>query len=304
MKGAFIKGKESLTVSYNGEVFTIPLGFQSEAVMEAIKEDRWEDIPSLATKTKAVETYSDGNITVVDGVVKLEGQDLPGNLSETIINLMDEGAPYHSFIRFWKRLQKNPSYRAVNELYGFLEAAAIPILDDGRILAYKVVRSQEGFYRHPGTYHYDSVSVTTKGGVPSYVDIHSGKVQQGIGDIVTMPRNQVDEDSNVTCSRGLHVCSWSYVNHFGNVKSGMDVVVEVAVDPIDVVAIPKDYDNAKMRTAGYQLLGINKSLTERRQAYVADYKEYNSYDGYEDGDDDDDGDIWFDDEGSDSFMLF
>lgn len=203
-KGGFIKGKESITISYQGEVYTLPLGEQATKALQAIKEDRWEDIPNIVDTSKAVETYSEGNLQVKEGVVFVKGQPLPSNLSNRIIEFMEEEAPYQPLIRFWERLEKNPSYRAVNELYGFLEAANIPILDDGRVLTYKVVRKlDQPIYRNAGTYCYGNVSVVTKGGYAPYVDIYTGQVIQQIGDIVSMKRRHVDEDSSRTCSNGL-----------------------------------------------------------------------------------------------------
>jgi hypothetical protein len=77
---------------------------------------------------------------------------------------------------------ENPSYRAVNELYGFLEKNRLPITPDGHFLAYKKVRDD-------------------------YKDIHSGTMDNSVGKIVEMERNQVNDDKNQTCSSGLHFCS-------------------------------------------------------------------------------------------------
>lgn len=206
MTNAFIKGSKSLTVTTGGKTYTIPLGYESEQALLAIQEGRWEDIPGLMDKTTAIKDYSKGEIYVKDGVVYIDNESVPHNLSSTIIQFMEEKAPYESLIKFWKKLTNNPSYRAVNELYGFLEANNIPILSDGRILTYKVVKkaSKTANYRKPGTYQYGKVSVfTPKGGVPQYVDIHSRTVLQSVGDVVSMPRRSVDEDKDRTCSYGL-----------------------------------------------------------------------------------------------------
>lgn len=46
------------------------------------------------------------------------------------------------------------------------------------------------------------------------------------------------------------------------------MVLECALDPADVIAIPSDYSNTKLRCCRYQILGVNTELTERRVAYV------------------------------------
>ncbi len=65
-----------------------------------------------------------------------------------------------------------------------------------------------------------------------------------------MPRNEVDENSEVTCSQGLHVASYSYMDHYPGER-----IVICKVNPKDVVAVPADYNNAKMRVSGYEVVG-------------------------------------------------
>jgi hypothetical protein len=127
-------------------------------------------------------------------------------------------------LKFLENLMLNPSYRAVNELYGFLKATDIELTDDGHFMAWKKVG-------------------------PTYMDIHSNTMLNKPGTEVRVPRNMVDEDSSRTCSHGLHVCSKSYLGQFGSASGNR--VVRVKVNPADVVAIPKDYNNTKMRCAGY-----------------------------------------------------
>ena len=119
----------------------------------------------------------------------------------------------------------NPSYRAVNELYGFLEKNNLPITPDGHFLAYKRVRDD-------------------------YKDVYSGTMDNSIGKIVEMERNLVNDDKNQTCSSGLHFCSEGYLNHFGG-----DRTVIVKINPRDVVSIPTDYDNSKGRACRYEVIG-------------------------------------------------
>ena len=63
-----------------------------------------------------------------------------------------------------------------------------------------------------------------------------------------MPRESVNADREVTCSRGLHIAARSYAEGFGT--SGKLLVVKV--NPIDVVAVPTDYHRQKMRCCKYQ----------------------------------------------------
>lgn len=68
-----------------------------------------------------------------------------------------------------------------------------------------------------------------------------------LGTPVTMPREECDPSINASCSKGLHVGSFSYVSRFGR---GMDSVLAILVNPKDIVALPKN-DNSKIRTCKY-----------------------------------------------------
>jgi hypothetical protein len=124
-----------------------------------------------------------------------------------------------------ENLMQNPSYRSVNELYGFLEANNLSITPDGHFLAYKKVRE-------------------------NYTDVHSGKFDNSVGKVCEMERNLVDDNKDNTCSFGLHFCSEGYLKHFGG-----DRIMIVKINPRDVVSIPTDYNNSKGRTCRYEVVG-------------------------------------------------
>lgn len=174
------------------------------------------------------EQIGDTGVTINDdGVVCLGDQPVHSSLTRRMFDMRREGFDLVPMARFLENLSKNPSYRAVQELYGFLEAGRMPITPDGCFLAYKAVRAD-------------------------YKDIHSGTFDNSIGRVVTMPRNQVDEDSSRTCSAGLHVCSFDYLPNFAHANGH---VVLCKVNPRDVVAIPQDYNNTKMRVCQYEVVG-------------------------------------------------
>ena len=68
-----------------------------------------------------------------------------------------------------------------------------------------------------------------------------------------MNRADVDDDSQNTCSRGLHACASSYLGNFYSNSPDARVVV-VKVDPKDVVSVPYDYNFSKMRVCRYEVL--------------------------------------------------
>jgi hypothetical protein len=86
-----------------------------------------------------------------------------------------------------------------------------------------------------------------------------------------MDRSNVDDDSQRTCSSGLHVCADSYLDGFANSVNNRTVVVKV--NPRDVVAVPYDYNFAKMRCCRYEVIS---EITDA--ATIEHIKESNYYD--------------------------
>lgn len=216
--------------------------------MEVIETDIVTAIEILTPKKRLENFFARaGNVVIKGGVVLVDDMPMDNYAARKALDFAAEGLPFMPILQFIKRVQNNPSYRAVNELYGFLEAGQLPLTSDGYFLAYKKVRVTEG---------------------DKLVDIYTGKIDNSVGQRVSIPRNQVDEDPTRTCSHGLHVCSHAYLPHFG--CGYYDKVVVVKVDPADVVAVPNDYNNAKMRVCAYEVMSILEGFTGDRNMWAGD----------------------------------
>jgi len=224
---------QNITVNYDGQTHIVSrTDALADRLIKAVKEQKMEEIPNLVSAAKRIETFSHGNFVVKDGQILVNGQVAPRVLGDKIVKFSNEGLPYQPLVRFAENLQKNPSYRAVNELFSFLEKNDHPLTDDGNFIAYKRVRS-------------------------NFKDIHSGTMDNTVGTVVEMPRNQVNEDSQQTCSYGLHVANWNYAHtQFASSDPATDIMLEVEVNPADVVSIPVDYNQSKMRVCKYKVLGV------------------------------------------------
>jgi len=77
-----------------------------------------------------------------------------------------------------------------------------------------------------------------------YTDAHTGKMTIKIGEEVSMPRKDCDENREAQCSRGLHFMSKKYGLGFG------DTPLIVLVNPMNIVAFPS-YDQRKGRCCAY-----------------------------------------------------
>jgi hypothetical protein len=218
----------TITVNYNGQTHMVSRtdALASKLIL-AIKNKTYDEIPNLVSAAKRIEKFSDGKFFVKDGQVFVNDQPVCDFLSNKIVKFANEGLPCEPLVKFAANLQLNPSYRAVQELYQFLEKNDHPITENGCFIAYKKVKED-------------------------FMDVHSGTFDNSPGKVVSMPRNQVNEDCNQTCSYGLHVANWDYADKF---YTG-GIMLEVEVNPADVVSIPVDYNQAKMRTCAYKVLGV------------------------------------------------
>lgn len=216
----------AVVVVINNKQYTLSKGnIGFDALIEAIKEGRWEDVPALASPVVAVRKFSNGFVDVIDGQVTYDGQPIHSVLSQKILDMFEQGFDINPLTNFMQNLYTNPSKRAVDELYGFLESGNMPITEDGYFLAYKKVRED-------------------------YTDVHSGKFDNSVGKVVSMPRNQVDDNKDNTCSAGLHFCSFDYLKSFGGSR-----IMILKINPADVVSIPSDYNQQKGRTWRYTVIG-------------------------------------------------
>lgn len=181
---------------------------------------------NLINVKRAVLSYMNGKVKIENDVVTYGDLEIDNGLTKRILEAMNDGKDYKFLVTFFENLMLNPSRRAVNELFGFLSHNDIELTEDGHFLAWKRVNK-------------------------NYTDMYTGKISNAPGKVVEVPRNQVDEDSSRTCSAGLHVAAKSYLPHYGG---GNGVIVQVKVHPRDVVAIPADYNDAKMRTCRYEVM--------------------------------------------------
>jgi len=217
----------------------------------AIANEQWEDIEALFDTSQAVVNFADGNIEVTDGAVFYKGQGVHNHVVDRILDFMREGLPYKPLIRFLDKLMDNPSRRATNELYAFLEHKSMPLTPDGNFLAYKGVKSD-------------------------YTDWHTGNFSNQVGETLEMTRNGVCDDANLGCSSGFHAGSLEYARGYGN--GGHLMIVEIS--PTDVVSVPLDCDCQKLRTSKYKVVSHFEKKLEN--TLCDDYGDYD----YDDDDDD------------------
>ena len=136
------------------------------------------------------------------------------------------GSDPQPWVNFWERLMRNPSWRSVKQLFPFMAHEGIPILPDGCFLAYKSV---------------------TRG----YLDHHSKKIDNHPGRTIKEKRNRISDDPTHACHFGLHVGALGYANTFGSDRR----IIICKIDPENVVCVPNDSSQQKMRVCEYFVIG-------------------------------------------------
>lgn len=126
---------------------------------------------------------------------------------------------------------------SVQDLLKFLQHGDLPIADDGSIIAYKRLYSNNG----------------------RYVDPHTKKVSQTVGSYVCLDESMVDLSRRNECSNGLHIGGRAYMGSFSG-----DVMMMCKIDPEDVMVVPHGDPN-KVRVKGYHIVA---KLNQKAFSYI------------------------------------
>jgi hypothetical protein len=222
-----ISGDMNITLILEGQARSVAASHLNHSlVLEAIREERWADLENLVEIPKAISHYSEGNVTVSqEGEVFFMGSQVHSTIADRITMFYQQGLDFRPLVAFMENLTANPSRRAVEELYGFLENEGMAITEDGCFVGYKGVRGD-------------------------FKDHHSGQFDNSPGTVLEMARNLVDDDARRSCSNGFHVGSQRYAASWATTEGRLMLV---KVNPADAVSVPYD-DCEKLRVCRYEVL--------------------------------------------------
>lgn len=194
-----------------------------------------------------VNSYCEGYVNCQDGNLSWDGIKMPDMFTVTILDMIKQGFPFEPMLNFLDNLSQNPSDHAVVELFDFMENKNMPITYDGHFLAYKAVRND-------------------------YKDIYSGTFNNNIGDVCSVPRNNVDNNRNNGCGHGLHVGAIDYAKSYGGIdlddidgggNDGGNRLMICKVNPRDVVSVPTDSKFQKLRCCRYEVVAEFDSIFDK-----------------------------------------
>lgn len=243
---SYIKDNQNYwTVVVNNKPYMFnPTHENYDELVECVKNSDSQKFIKLVDKVKSLKKWCDGNFSIEGGVLTYKGDEVVEVVSRYILEMIEQGFNYKPMLAFLENLYQNPSSRAVNELYTFLTHRHLPITPDGCFLAYKAVSI------------YDGPDIVDLNGRPiktgDYVDKYTGSsYRNNVGDNPSMPRQRVDDNCAVGCSKGLHVGSISYVKSYGG-----QAYIVCKVNPANVVSVPLDSSHQKVRCSEYLVEGI------------------------------------------------
>lgn len=197
--------------------------------------------------TKNFKKVSD-RVSINAGRIFLDNEPVHNALTETIMRFYAEGDPdFGPLVAFMEKIETNPNQHSRDNLFRWLDHHSFGITTTGNIIAYKGVVKNSGDY----------LSVNSGGAIVNGLQVN-GRVPNPIGATVEMPRSKVQHDPRVGCSTGLHVGTWRYAHDFAQ-----GAVLAVEVNPRDVVSVPTDCGEQKMRVCRYTVLDVTSKSFDK-----------------------------------------
>lgn len=193
-------------------------------------------------------------ITTANGTLYLDGEPMSGVIVDHILRAMEAGlTEWQPLANFIENVAANPNPGSVTQLYDWLKRENFTIDADGMIVGYKGVNALPD-----GTYQSISAGKATVDG-----KTYTGNIPNPIGSVIEMPRGEVQYDPANGCSTGLHVGNYEYASGFAR-----GAVLEVRVNPADVVSVPLDCAAQKMRTCRYTVHDVFKQAAPYSEPVV------------------------------------
>jgi len=199
-------------------------------IQEEIYENEFEYMKILFDKTSLIhKAFKGTKISIREGFLYYEEERLPEDclLVRHVIKSLMLGIKSNTYLNFLDRVMANEKKEIREELFLFLEKGNFPIHEDGTFSAYKKIRTDRR-------------------------DFYTGDINHIEGKMLPrLSKDDVDFDRHNTCSKGYHFCAFEYL---GNYRGDSEyILIEVIIDPADVLAIPSDYNNAKGRAFTYMI---------------------------------------------------
>lgn len=206
-------------------------------------------------------------VAVRNGNIYFDGSLVNDVLGKQVLRFVEEDVTdWQPLVLFWENLAQNPNEHSREQLYRWLDDRNFQISKNGNIVGFKGVKvDADGTFR----------SIRSGPAIVDDVEMN-GYIPNAIGSVIEMPRADVQFNPAVGCSSGLHVGTYRYARDFAQ-----GAVLTVSVNPRDVVSVPSDSNDEKLRVCRYRV--VNSTAVEWSGAVSDVEDDESSYDeeGYE-----------------------
>jgi hypothetical protein len=196
------------------------------------------------TAEKRFERLSE-RVTVSNGRIYFDGEEVNNALTTQVLRFIDNGVEdFKPLVAFFEKVMTNPNEHSRDQLFRWLDRYDFTITNEGDFIAYKGVRTVDEDHKYE--------SISTGRAISNGVE-YDGAIPNPLGAIVEMPRSEVQFDPSVGCHTGLHAGTWSYASGFAR-----GAVLTVVINPRDVVSVPTDCQDQKLRVCRYTVQEVTE----------------------------------------------
>ena len=244
-----VGNESSVTAFIDGEMYVANQDHRNwDAIVAGITSGD-ESVVRLFDASEAVATRFErltDRVSVKSGQVFFDGDPLNNTLTDQILRFLEADEDFMPLVNFLEKVSLNPEPHSREQLYNWVAARpSITITEDGDLIAYKGLYLEE---REDGDVVY--LSVHSGDAIVNGELFENRQIPQRIGDTVEMPRSQVEFNPAVGCSTGLHAGTFDYSRSYGSAR------VKVAINPRDVVSVPTEHNEAKIRVCRYVVIDV------------------------------------------------
>lgn len=280
--------QSALTVFVNGELHaTTSDNPRWDEIVERVLQDDDSVVDLFSSAKAAAKKFEEVSerVKIAGSTVLFDGDVVDSSLTRQIVRFLDDGVEdFLPLVNFFERVVDNPEQHSREQLYDWVTKYDVTINPDGNLVLYKGVRGSDknGDDVPDGAIVYQSDHQGTA--LVNGKVYENTNIPQWVGAVVEMPRSQVHHDPNEGCSTGLHASSSLSV---AKSYAGDGTVLEVIVNPRDIVSVPHDGVD-KIRCSRYKVVAVDSTGYQEPVVYKyedEDDDEYDDYYGYDEDDD-------------------
>lgn len=250
----FIASADSVSVILNNRPRQVSLKTdQGQKLLAALRENpqNVEKIAEIANIPLYVARLTQGRVEIgSDDQIRIDKRIVDYGLRAVILRVLVESGDVSALASFLQNVDENPDKEVSKHLYSFIEKGGMPLTPDGHFLAFKRVQKDYTSF-HCGREDVGVCSALRDDG-SGEITTFRGHIPHREGTILGMDRVLCNPRRDQTCSVGLHACSFNYLPNY---CSSNGRVMIVKINPRDVVAVPYDYNDAKLRSCRLVVVG-------------------------------------------------